>query len=268
MAEYSGELPARVTVRVSGQAVGGYADVYVDNVALTLPGVSDELKAGAISHVRANSEGGGADLFIGDTVVSRRAGMSPEENAATHPGPGDGIALFATPGEALVSSGDGRQKTVASGTRLAIFAGQAWESHTLPDGQSACAVLNEPVWCIATPIGQLFRYEFVTATLQAPVVVGPDGHLAGDFKRKGAVLTSREGAIDFVGATGNASSWATQPVNDSTPARQSCCLDSGRYLGHPVGAYSLFWSDNPVQPNSWQYAGRLERPILKIVEVR
>ncbi|MDR5654885.1 hypothetical protein [Ruixingdingia sedimenti] len=267
-AEYNGELPARVTVRVSGQAVGGYADVYVDNVALTLPGVSEELKAGAISHVRANSEGGGADLFIGDTVVSRRAGMSPDENAATHPGPGDGIALFATPGEALVSSGDGRQKTVASGTRLAIFAGQAWESHTLPDGQAACAVLNEPVWCIATPIGQLFRYEFVTAALQAPVVVGPDGHLAGDFKRRGAVLTSREGAIDFVGATGNASSWATQPVNASAPARQSCCLDSGRYLGHPKGAYSLFWSDNPVQPNSWQYAGRLERPILKIVEVR
>lgn len=34
MAEYEGELPPRVTVRVSGQAVGGYADVYVDNIAL------------------------------------------------------------------------------------------------------------------------------------------------------------------------------------------------------------------------------------------
>lgn len=268
MAEFTGELPARVTVRVSGAAVGGYADVYVDNISLTLPGVSDELTTGALSHVRANYQGGGADLFIGDTVVHRRAGTSAEENAATHPGPGDGIALFGTPGEALVSSGDGNKKTIANGERVSIFSGQVWENLTLPDGQSACAVLTEPVWCVATPVGQLLRYDFVLSTLQPAVVVGPDGHLAPDFKRKGAVLTSSDGAIDFVGTTGGASSWATQPVNDTTPARQSCCLDAGRYLGHPKGAYSLFYSDNPVQPNSWKYAGRLERPILKIVEVR
>jgi hypothetical protein len=268
MAEYTGRLPSRVTIRLSGQSVGGYADVYVDNVRLTLPGVSDELKTGALSHVRANHEGGGADLFIGDTVVHRRAGTSAEENAATHPGPGDGIALFANPGETLVASGDGNKKTIANGERVSIFSGMIWENLTLPDSQTACAVLTEPVWCVATPVGQLFRYDFVTAAFQSPVVVGPDGHLAPDFKRKGAVLTSREGAIDFVGTTGGASSWATQPVNDTTPARQSCCLDSGRYLGHPKGAYSLFWSDNPVQSNSWKYAGRLERPILKIVEMR
>jgi hypothetical protein len=138
----------------------------------------------------------------------------------------------------------------------------------LPGGQAACSVLTEPVWCVTTPVGQLFRYNFVTAALDGPVIVGPDGQLAPDYKRKGAAVTSREGAVDFVGATGGADGWARQPVNDTTPSRQSCCLDSGRYLGHPVGAYSLFWTDNPVEPNSWQYAGRLERPILKIVEMR
>lgn len=268
MAEYNGALPPRVTVRLSGQAVGGYADVYIDNVSLTLPGFSEEVPAGAMAGVRLNHEGGGVDLFIGDTVVSRRTSYSPDQNAANTAGPGDGIALFATPGEALVSAGQGGKKTVANGTRVSVFPDVEWEDLTLPGGQAACSVLTEPVWCVTTPVGNLFRYNYVTATLDAPILVGPDGHLASDYKRKGAAVTSREGAIDFVGKTGSAVSWARQPVNDTTPARQSCCLDSGRYLGHPVGAYSLFWTDNPVEPNSWKYAGRLERPILKIVEMR
>lgn len=269
VAEHTGRVPSKLIVRVSGEAVGGYADVFIDNIKLGIPIAPDALRVGAMAPVRQRHQGGGVDLYVNNTVIALRRDQSVDDNLApreSFDGSSDVVNGAATVRAAFGSAP--WERVVLAGDDVYSQATGAWTSSlNALAGVPGIGAIAEPFAAVATSAGNVVLFN-ETGPFGATISTGVTAtDLVPDFLRAGAVVTGGAGDIRFVDGS-TAATWARQPANATAANRRTLAMDSGRYIGHNAGGYDLFYTLQPNIVNTWKVAGRLERPIVKMVEMR
>lgn len=244
-ADFAGTIPERVIVRLSGEAVNGYGDVYFDNIRLLTTQAAQAPVVLAIASVEGDQ--GGAELYLDGGILRHVA--DPAERGATVEVPASDISMA---------------DHAPNGVRVASNGAQAWvwfEGWSEPVAGPFTDVMCDPFLAYVRDDGSVFG-ETWSATLGAGA-----WHASGDRRREAALMTeAATGAVKSVITAGTVSDGAQQPVSEAAAARRSIALDSGRILGWSVGSPDLLWTSDLTVP--WKVAGALGAPILKIVELR
>lgn len=257
-AEYAGPVPPRLRIEVSGSMVGGYADVYIDNVKLSTVSNTDDTGASAIAAIPGKN--GGADIYVGDVLIPYIPSALTDEKAKPQPhfAPEDGVDLAAHGTRA-----DQPLRIAANGADVwvQVETGGDWYADPINIPGPFSSVLCDPVSLVLRRNGQLFSPSGVGAGS-----VAADSTLSGDRRRIVAVSTGPDGTMHAIPQSHTQTEYKKQPVNASIADRRTAPMDIGRYIGWGVGVREFFWNDTPA--SAWKLGGALERSIKKIVEVR
>lgn len=247
-AEYSGEIPPLLVVRLSGGAIGGYADVYFDNARLSYKQQAAVPQILAIASVEGNA--GGAEVYLDGGLL--RYVEDPAERGATVPVP--------TPDVSTADHAPGDVRVVSNGTQAWAWAEGSWGD---PIEGPFTSVVSDPVPMLVKADGEVLN------GLGGPLSSLGAGawYASGDRRRDGGLMTeAATGAVKIVSNGGGGGTGATQPVAAGATARRSLATDGGRVFGWSIGSPDLLWTSDVGA--SWKVAGALGAPIVKIVEMR
>lgn len=259
------------TFDVELEGTGSPVDVFFDNISAGATLTQNDPGVGAMAPARQRIAGGGIDFYAGNQIIGLRAQQTAEQNLASIESHEGASGFYASTSSALVAAGPADPVRIAADTAgTAVFTqspdGTWTESN--PATGSVVGVTAEPIAAVLGSNGNVWTYQAGAGMGGTPIATADTANdMAPDFLRSGLAVTIGAGAVYFVTA-GGADAWARQPANATAANRRTCALDSGRYIGHNFNGYDLFYTLQPNIANTWKVAGRLERPIVKMVEMR
>lgn len=255
-AAYSGPIPSKLAVRLTGGAPGGLADAYFDNVRLTAGQPAQAPQVLAMASVEGDQ--GGAELYLDGGIL--RYVVDPAERGATVPVPAANITM---------ADHDPESSRVASnGTTAWAWGDGDWGA---PISGPFSSILADPIPVLVKTDGDVLDAGYFGAPGGVMFSLGDgDWHVTGDRRRQAYLFTeSATGALAFSvleDSTITSDTILAQPVAPAAAERRSVATDSGRLFGWSVGSRDIFWTSELTV--AWSVAGALGAPIIKLVELR